>query len=186
MGSWVQHEGSGLESSDLLAAPASARPTRSRCPRTPPPRRGPVLAPRAPTAAKASNTSSSAHARVKLDGLAPTPTPMACKAATRCSMPRSIEVTGETQQAAVVLPFDEQQAFLARCVLFIGDGERWREGKSVCLEMCGDFPRGSREDCTMFCPARELVRPYAARAFAESFHGGRVNYPIFSLWESRC
>jgi hypothetical protein len=39
--------------------------------------------------------------------------------------------------------------------------------------MCSDFPRGPSEDCTMFCPARELVRPYAARAFAESFHRSR-------------
>jgi hypothetical protein len=39
--------------------------------------------------------------------------------------------------------------------------------------MCSDFPRGPSEDCTMFCPARELVRPYAARAFADSFHRSR-------------
>lgn len=76
LGSWVQHEGPGFESSDLLAvaAPAGATPTRSRCPR------GPALVPCAPEAATASATSSNAHARVQLDGLAPT-TPMACKAA---------------------------------------------------------------------------------------------------------
>jgi hypothetical protein len=74
-----------------------------------------------------------------------------------------------------ILPFDDEHASLARCVCLwvISIVGAKAKGKSVCLEMCSDFPRGPSEDCTMFCPARELVRPYAARAFAESFHRSR-------------
>jgi hypothetical protein len=104
LGSWVQHEGPGFESSDLLAvaAPAGATPTRSRCPR------GPALVPCAPEAATASATSSNAHARVQLDGLAPT-TPIACKIHRRDRRSRMHSVL-------YILPFDDEHASLARCV----------------------------------------------------------------------
>ena len=73
------------------------------------------------------------------------------EAASRRSIDRGHrdERSTRSQQAVVFLPLDEHRPtwHVRRCCVYRRSRPR---GRSVCLEMCGDFPRGPREICTIF------------------------------------
>ena len=118
------------------AAAPSSRRARPRQPRPAPPA--------AASRTRASSSTSSRQRRRRRPWLG------SCDSLARCSIDRGHrdERSTRSQQAVVFLPLDEHRPtwHVRRCCVYRRSRPR---GRSVCLEMCGDFPRGPREVCTM-------------------------------------